>query len=200
MPYNGTTIFFEIEVKEMKTEKEKMLAGELYIPEDKQLVEERLEARRLTRLYNETKETESKERYDLLKQLLGKAGQELTIEPNFHCDYGSNIYLGERFFANFGCVFLDVCEIHIGDNCMLGPAVQLYTATHPLEADLRNSGVESAKPIRIGNNVWIGGSAIINPGVTVGDNAIIASGAVVTKDVPAGAIVGGNPAKIIKYV
>lgn len=200
MSYTGTTYIFRIGVKRMKTEKEKMLAGELYISEDKQLVEERVEARRLTRLYNETKETESKERYDLLKQLLGKVGQELTIEPNFHCDYGSNIYLGERFFANFGCVFLDICEIHIGDNCMFGPAVQLYTATHPLEAALRNSGVEYGKPIRVGNNVWIGGSAIINPGVTVGDNAIIASGAVVTKDVPAGAIVGGNPAKIIKYV
>ncbi len=184
----------------MKTEKEKMLAGELYRPDDKQLTEERLQARRLTRLYNETKETELEERYCLLNQLLGEVGQELTIEPNFHCDYGSNIYLGEDFFANFGCVFLDVCEIHIGNNCMLGPGVQLYTATHPLEAAIRNSGVEFARPIRIGNHVWIGGSAVINPGVTIGDNAIIASGAVVTKDVPAGAIVGGNPAKVIKYV
>lgn len=184
----------------MKTEKEKMLAGELYHPEDKQLVEDRIEARRLTRLYNETKETESKSRKALLIQLLGTVGEEFYIEPTFRCDYGYNIHLGERFFANFDCVFLDVCEIRIGHNCMFGPGVQLYTATHPLEAELRNSGIEYAKPIVIGNNVWIGGSAIINPGVTIGDNAVIASGAVVTRDVPEGAIAGGNPARIIKYV
>ena len=108
--------------------------------------------------------------------------------------------LGKEFYANFDCVMLDVCPIHIGDNCMLAPGVHIYTATHPLDAEERNSGVEYGKPVRIGNNVWIGGRAVINPGVTVGDNVVIASGAVVTKDVPANAVVGGNPAKIIKML
>ena len=184
----------------MKTEKEKMIAGELYNPNDALLKMERLEARRLTRLYNQTMEMESEKRREIIQQLVGTYGENFTIEPTFRCDYGYNIHFGENFYVNFDCVFLDVCAIRIGDNCMIAPGVHIYTATHPIQAEERKAGVEYGKPVTIGNNVWIGGRAVINPGVTLGDNAVIASGAVVTKDVPAGAVVGGSPAKIIKYV
>ena len=133
-----------------------------------------------------------------MSQLLGSSGDHLYIEPNFRCDYGYNIHVGHNFFANFDCVFLDVCDIRIGDNCLVGPGVHIYTATHPLDIEQRLSGVEFGKAVRIGNNVWIGGRAVINPGVTIGDNAVIASGAIVVKDVPANTVVGGNPAVVIK--
>lgn len=182
----------------MKTEKDKMIAGELYIAADAELVQDRLNARRLTRLYNQTLETEESLRTELLKKLFGSTGQQFYIEPTFRCDYGYNIHVGENFYANFDCVFLDVCEIHIGDNCFIAPGVHIYTATHPLHPVERASGVEYGKPVRIGHNVWIGGRAVINPGVTIGNNVVIASGAVVTKDVPDNVVVGGNPAAIIK--
>lgn len=184
----------------MKTEKEKMLAGEMYDPEDPELVKDRLEARHNVRSYNETLETEIEERKELLKDLLGSTGKEIYMEPNIRFDYGYNTYVGENFYANFDCTILDVCEVRIGDNCMLAPGVQLYTATHPIQPTERNSGMEYGKPITIGDNVWIGGRSIINPGVTVGDNVVIASGAVVTKDVPDNVVVGGNPASVIKRV
>lgn len=182
----------------MKSEKEKMQTGELYDPQDNALQRKRANARRLSRLFNETTETGGLERKLLLKKLFGSTGESLHVEPTFRCDYGFNIHVGENFYANFDCIFLDVCEIHIGDDCMIGPGVHIYTATHPLETDQRNSGLELGKPVTIGAGVWIGGRAVINPGVTIGDNAIIASGAIVVKDVPAGAVVGGNPARIIK--
>lgn len=184
----------------MKTEKEKMLNGEMYDPADPVLVKEREEARRLVRLFNQTTEQEDEKRVELLKELLGSTGKDVYMEPNIRFDYGYNTHVGENFFANFDCTFLDVCEIHIGDNCMLAPAVQIYTATHPLDPVERNSGKEYAKPVIIGDNVWIGGHAIINPGVTIGDNVVVASGAVVTKDVPNNVVVGGNPARIIKEI
>lgn len=184
----------------MKTEKEKMLNGEMYDPADPVLVKEREEARRLVRLFNQTTEQEDEKRIELLKELLGSTGKDVYMEPNIRFDYGYNTHVGENFFANFDCTFLDVCEIHIGDNCMLAPGVQIYTATHPLDPVERNSGKEYAKPVIIGDNVWIGGHAIINPGVTIGDNVVIASGAVVTKDVPNNVVVGGNPARIIKEI
>ncbi|MCM3707051.1 MULTISPECIES: sugar O-acetyltransferase [Cytobacillus] len=184
----------------MKTEKEKMLAGEMYDPADPILLKEREEARRMVRMYNQTLETESEKRTKLLKELLGSSGENVYMEPNIRFDYGYNTHVGENFFANFDCTILDVCEVRFGDNCMLAPGVHIYTATHPLHPAERNSGREYAKPITIGNNVWIGGSAVINPGVTIGDNAVIASGAVVTRDVPANVVVGGNPAKIIKQI
>lgn len=184
----------------MKTEKEKMLNGEMYDPADPVLVKEREEARRLVRLFNQTTEQEDEKRVELLKELLGSTGKDVYMEPNIRFDYGYNTHVGENFFANFDCTFLDVCEILIGDNCMLAPAVQIYTATHPLDPVERNSGKEYAKPVIIGDNVWIGGHAIINPGVTIGDNVVVASGAVVTKDVPNNVVVGGNPARIIKEI
>mgnify|MGYP001157633029 CR=1 FL=1 len=184
----------------MKTEKEKMLNGELYHAADPQLLQERLNARRLTRLYNQTIETDDNKRTKLLKELFGSTGENLYIEPTFRCDYGYNIHVGENFYANFDCVFLDVCEIRIGDNCMIAPGVHIYTATHPLDPTERISGAEYGLPVHIGHNVWIGGRAVINPGVKIGNNVVIASGAVVTKDVPDNVVVGGNPAKIIKQI
>ncbi|MCA0989731.1 maltose acetyltransferase domain-containing protein [Guptibacillus hwajinpoensis] len=184
----------------MKTEREKMVSGELYRPDDRQLLGDRLHARKITRLYNQTIETDLEERTRLLKTFFGSTKQNIYIEPTFKCDYGYNIHVGENFFANFDCVFLDICEIRFGDNCMLAPGVHIYAATHPLDPTERNSGQEYGKPVLIGDNVWIGGGAIINPGVTIGDNAVIASGAVVVKDVPANVVFGGNPARVLKHI
>lgn len=183
----------------MSEEKQKMIAGQPYRPGDETLRKDRLRARHLLHRYNHTGPDEKAERKRVLAELLGQ-GDGAYIEPNFRCDYGYNIFLGKAFYANFDCVMLDVCPITLGDNCMLAPGVHIYTATHPLDASKRNSGVEYGKPVTIGHNVWIGGRAVINPGVTIGDNAVVASGAVVVKDVPANAVVGGNPAKIIKML
>lgn len=184
----------------MKTEKEKMLAGEMYNPEDPELVKDRLEARRKTRIYNQTLESEGEKRTELLKDLLGTTGDNLSMEPNIRFDYGYNTHVGDNFYANFDCTILDVCKVEFGDNCFLAPGVQIYTATHPLHPTARNSGQEYGKPISFGDNVWIGGRAVINPGVKVGDNVVITSGAVVTKDVPDNVVVGGNPARVIKEI
>lgn len=188
------------------TEKQKMIAGMLYDAYDEELIRERKEARRLTRLFNETPEDEPERREQLLKQLFGSTGSRVNIEPSFRCDYGYNIHVGENFFANFDCVILDVCEVTIGDNCMMGPKVCLYTPVHPFDKEDRKvhsvNGklilMEYGKPITIGDDVWIGGSAVINPGVTIGNNVIVASGSVVVKDVPDNVIVGGNPARILR--
>ena len=136
-----------------------------------------------------------------LRSLFGRTGQSFWVETGFHCDYGCNIHVGENFYANFDVVILDCCEVHIGKNCMLAPRVCIYTATHPLDPYERNEiGLEYGKPVTIGDNVWIGGSAVINPGVTIGDNAVIASGSVVTKSVPAHTVVGGNPAHVLRVL
>lgn len=182
------------------TEKEKMIKGMLYNARDPELEKERRSARRLCFAYNQAEAEDDAKRDKILRSLLGSMGKSAVIEPCFHCDYGTNIVLGENFYANFDCVFLDVCEIKIGDNCLIGPKVCIFTATHPVNAFERRNGLEFGKPVRIGNNVWIGGGAIINPGVTIGDNAVIASGSVVVKDVPADTLVGGNPAKFIRRV
>ncbi len=185
---------------DMKTEKEKMVDGELYNPSDQTLVNDRRTSRRKTRLYNQSLEMEGTDREVLLNDLFGSMGENIFIEPTFRCDYGYNIHVGDQFYANFDCVILDACEVRIGHNCMLAPGVHIYTATHPLHAQARNSGKEFAKPVTIGDNVWIGGRSIINPGVSIGNNAVIASGAVVTKDVPDNVVVGGNPARLIKHL
>lgn len=184
----------------MKSEKKKMINGERYDPSDNELVKDRERARRITRMFNQTLETEIDKRKELLKELFGSTGDDLFIEPSFRCDYGYNIRVGEHFFANFNCVILDICEVRIGDNCFIAPGVHIYTATHPLDPLERNSGVEFGKPVTIGDNVWIGGRAVINPGVKIGNNVVIASGAVVTKDIPDHVVVGGNPAAIIKNI
>lgn len=183
-----------------RTEKEKMLAAEIYDASDPELVKARERARRLTRLYNGTTEFDGEERTRLLKELFGSAGSRIYVEPTFRCDYGFNIHVGEDFYMNFDCVILDVCEVHIGDNCFMGPGVHIYTAGHPLNPQQRNAGDEFGKPVTIGNSVWLGGRSIIIPGVTIGNNVVVASGAVVTKDVPDNSVVGGNPARIIKTI
>ncbi|QAV84977.1 sugar O-acetyltransferase [Bacillus subtilis] len=184
----------------MIKEKEKMLAGDLYDPSDSELAKDRQTARQLVRIYNQTTETEIVKRVNLLKKLLGSSGENVYMEPNIRFDYGYNTYVGDNFFANFDCTILDVCEVRFGDNCMLGPSVQIYTVTHPLHPTERNSGLEYGKPITFGNNVWIGGSSVINPGVTICNNVVIAAGSVVTKNVPDNVVVGGNPAKLIKHL
>lgn len=182
------------------TEKEKMLAGQLYLASDEELSKDRLKARRLFRTFNNTTEEEIEYRTKLLKELFGTTGEGIFIEPNFKCDYGYNIHVGKNFFANYDCIILDVCNVTIGDNCMMAPRVCIYTATHPLDAESRISGAEFGKPVTIGDNVWFGGSSVVLPGVNIGNNVVIAAGAVVTKDVPDNVVVGGNPAKIIKYL
>ncbi|MCR8641198.1 acetyltransferase [Paenibacillus sp. N1-5-1-14] len=184
----------------MKSEKQKMIDGEMYIAADPVLIEDRNTARKLTRLYNQTTETDGDERERLLKQLFGSTSKHLYMEPTFKCDYGYNIHVGENFYANFDCVILDVCPVTIGNNCFLAPGVHIYTATHPLDPIERCSGAEYGKPVVIGHNVWLGGRSVINPGVTIGDNVVVASGAVVTKDVPSNVVVGGNPARVIKEI
>ncbi|MFM2484333.1 sugar O-acetyltransferase [Celerinatantimonas yamalensis] len=182
------------------SEREKMLVGELYDPTDGELMELRLNARLLTEKLNTTSVSNNGQRIELLKKLLGSTGKNIFVESVFNCDYGCNIHVGENFYANFGCVILDVAEVHIGNNCMLAPQVGIYTATHPLDPFERNCGLELAKPINIGDNCWIGGRAVINPGVTLGDNVVVASGAVVTKSFGNNVVVGGNPAKVIKEI
>ncbi|KAJ0071321.1 sugar O-acetyltransferase [Bacillus altitudinis] len=182
----------------MKTEKEKMIKGEYYHPNDHTLMADRAKARQLTFAYQQT--NEPSQRKAILKELLGACGEDVVFEGRIQCDYGYNIEVGEHFFANFDAVLLDVCKITIGDHCLLGPNVHIYTAGHPLNPEERQTGIEFGKPVTIGHHVWIGGGAIINPGVTIGDQAVIASGSVVTKDVPSNVIVGGNPAKILKHL
>lgn len=179
------------------TEKEKMLAGEMYDPSDEELMQLRKLAREKTHRIN--MEVDGKKRTELVKDLFG-SGDSLYIEPSFRCDYGENIHVGEDFFMNFDCVLLDVCEIRFGDRCQVAPGVHIYTATHPLDAEERSAGKEYGKPVTIGDDVWLGGSAVINPGVNIEDRAVVAAGAVVTKDVPADTVVGGNPARVIKEI
>ncbi len=138
-------------------------------------------------------------RRSILNVLFGSGGDSVWLEPTFRCDYGTNIYLGEKVYFNFDCVILDVCEVRIGDFVFVAPGVHIYTATHPLEAELRRTQ-EFGKPVTIGSDVWIGGKAVICPGVTIGDRSVIGAGSVVTKDVPAGVVVAGNPAKVIRKV
>ena len=180
-----------------QTEKEKMLAGELYFAMDEELWREHNHAQNILMKFNNSPD---ENRSEILKELFGKTGENFCVKPNFRCDYGYNIHVGENFFANYDCVILDVCKVTIGDNCLMAPRVCIYTATHPLDVDLRISGLEYGKPVTIGNNVWLGGSSVIAPGVTIGDNSVVAAGAVVVKYVPANVVVGGNPAKIIKHI
>lgn len=183
---------------EFKTEKEKMIAGELYFANDPELVADRMFARSQSQIINKAESAEL--RSQLLKETFGRTGKKIYMEPVINFDYGYNIFVGENFYANFNCTFLDVSTIEIGDNCMFAPNVQLYTATHPLHPVKRNSGLEYAKPIKIGNNVWLGGGVIVTPGVTLGDNVVVGAGSVVTKSFPDNVVIAGNPARIIKTV
>ena len=183
----------------MRTEREKMLAGELYEPMDKELVLARDRARDLCMDLNATREGQAEERRRILKELFGTGGESVWLQPPFYCDYGANISLGERVFFNFNCVVLDVCQVTIGDYTLFGPAVQIYTATHPMNAERRRQQ-EFAKPIEIGSDVWVGGGAIICPGVNIGSKSVIGAGSVVTNNIPAGVVAAGNPCRVIREI
>ncbi|WP_047130078.1 sugar O-acetyltransferase [Xanthomonas arboricola] len=180
----------------MQTEKQKMLAGELYNAADTELQADQAAAADWMARYNASAAQPPAQRHALLVERLAEVGEGAVIRPPFHCDYGYNIRLGAGVFLNFNCVILDVCEVSIGEGTQVGPAVQFYAADHPRDAAGRASGLEFGRPIRIGRNVWIGGGAIILPGVSIGDDAVIGAGAVVTRDVPAGATALGNPARV----
>lgn len=181
------------------TEREKMLTGELYDPFDPELVAARDRARDLCQALNATREAETEVRRRLLVELFGAGGDTVWMQPPFYCDYGTNIELGERVYFNFNCVVLDVCPVRIGSYTLIGPAVQIYTPLHPFEADLRREQ-EYGKPVEIGSDVWIGGGAIILPGVRIGDRAVIGAGSVVTRDVPEGVFAAGNPCRVVREI
>lgn len=181
----------------MSSEREKMVAGEAYDPSDPELTAARERASELTREFNQTPRDERARRTALIEELFGSVGSAEIFAP-IYCDYGFNVDVGTDFFANFDCAFLDACAIEFGDECMLGPAVHVYTSTHPLDAEERTAGLESGEPVTVGDQVWIGGQAVLAPGVSVGDRAVVATGAVVIDDVPSDVVVAGNPAEVIR--
>lgn len=185
---------------EQRSEKAKMLAGELYLSTDEELRAERAKASLLFSRYNALFPHEGAEGEALIRELFGSCGEGFHVTPPFFCDYGYNIHVGDRFYTNHGCVILDVCPVRIGHDAMLGPLVQIYTATHPLDALTRNAKREYGKPVAIGDSVWIGGGAILCPGVSIGEGAVVAAGAVVTRSVAPYTLVGGNPARLISQI
>lgn len=182
-----------------KTEKQKMLAGELYDAMDAELVAERRRTRMLLKQLNDTLNPDAPDRAALMKALFG-IDTDVSIQSPFHCDYGTNITLGSGVFMNFNCVILDVAQVRIGDRVLMGPHVQIYAATHPLQASVRRQGLEAGKPVTISEDVWIGGGAIICPGVTIGVRSVIGAGSVVTRDIPADVFAAGNPCRVIRPV
>lgn len=181
----------------MKTQKQKMLSGEMYLGFDEELVRERMRAKKLMHGINVEEFVRTPRALSLIKELVPNSGSNLHIEPPFYCDYGSNIDCGDNVYFNMNCVVLDVMKVKIGSHVLFGPGVQVYTATHPLDWQQRRKE-EYAKPITIGDDCWIGGGAVICPGVTIGNRVVVAAGAVVTKDIPDDTLVGGNPAKVIR--
>lgn len=182
------------------SEKERMLAGEMYVAKDEELAADCKKSRQITRLFNNTTEEQQEYRKELITELFEQVGNNCYIEPPFRCDYGCNISVGDNFYANFDCIILDVNKVHIGNNVLFAPRVNVFTAGHPVSASVRNELLEYGKPITIGNDVWVGGNTVINPGVTIGDNVVIGSGSVVTKDIPSGVIAAGNPCKVIRKI
>lgn len=179
------------------TEKELMLSEQLYIACDEELAKDNATSRKLTRLINTATEEQAEYRKQLFRELFQTIGENFWIEPPFRCDYGCHISIGENFYANFDCTMLDVCDIVIGDNVFFGPRVCVYTAGHPIDAEIRNMQLEYGKKVSIGSNVWVGGNTVINPGVSIGNNVVIGSGSVVTKDIPDNVIAVGNPCRIL---
>ncbi len=180
-------------------EKEKMLAGELYDANyNEDLMKERLIAKDKCFEYNNIKPSKIEERTEIMKQILGKTGNQFLIEQPFICDYGYNMEIGENFYSNHNLVILDANKVKFGDNVFIAPNCGFYTAGHPLDYETRNKGLEYAKPIEVGNNVWIGGNVVVLPGVTIGDNVVIGAGSIVTKDIPSNSVAVGNPCKVIK--
>ena len=183
----------------LRTEREKMLAGELYDALDPELVADRHRIRDLCQKLNAASDADEELRRKICRQIFGKGGDTVWMQPPFYCDYGSNIELGERVFFNFNCIVLDVCRVRIGDYTLFGPGVQVLTPMHPLNASLRRKE-EYGKPIDIGSDVWVGAGALILPGVTIGSRAVIGAGSVVTRDVPAGMFAAGNPCRFIREI
>jgi maltose O-acetyltransferase len=181
------------------SERERMLAGEPYDPADPELARARQRAHELCHELNAIPESRTHEWRRILRELLGAGGEDAWIQPPFFCDYGSNIHLGRKCYFNFNCVILDVCEVRVGDHAMFGPAVQIYTATHPMNAELRRQK-ELGRPVEIGSDVWVGGGAIICPGVAIGSGSVIGAGSVVTRDVPSGVLAAGNPCRVIREI
>lgn len=179
--------------------KERMTSGQLYHIND-ELMAGLLRARKLLRLYNASREGDWEYRTSILQQLLGSMGEDVFFEPNFRCDYGSQIHIGDHFYANFDCVILDGCPVTIGDHVMFGPQVGIYTASHPIDATTRATFLEFASPVTIGNHVWVGGHTVINGGVEIGEQSVIGSGSVVTKSIPAGVIAVGNPCRVLREI
>ncbi len=184
----------------MVTEKEKMLAGEMYNAADPQLADERRRARDLCKSLNDSHDNELELRSQILQNLFGSTGADVWIEPPFYCDYGSNIFLGNKVYFNFNCIILDPAAVIIGSNVLVGPAVQIYTATHPMRASERSKYLEFARPVNIGSDVWIGGGAIICPGVHIGSRSVIGAGSVVAQEIPADVFAAGNPCRIIRQI
>jgi maltose O-acetyltransferase len=182
----------------MKTEKEKMLSGELYNALDPELNGERLRARLLLKELNDSREDEEEKRKAIISELIPDAGANLWLQPPFYCDYGKNIITGDNVFFNFNCVVLNVMQVKIGSRTLIGPNVQIYTATHPMNHHERAAGLEYGRPVTIGDDVWIGGSAVICPGVTIGDRSVIGAGSVVIKDIAPDVFAAGNPCKVIR--
>ncbi|MEF2277270.1 sugar O-acetyltransferase [Deinococcus sp. YIM 134068] len=181
-----------------KSQREKMLAGELYLASDPELYGEHLRAQQLLAEFNATGADEDGRRRDLLTRLLGHLGEGAVIKPSLRCDYGSNIFVGDRTFINYDALMLDCNRIEIGSDVQFAPGVHIYTATHPLDAATRISGLEYALPVTIGDGVWLGGRAIICPGVTIGENTVVGAGSVVTRSLPAGVLAVGNPCRVIR--
>ncbi len=184
--------------EDARSQRERMLAGDLYVANDPELAAASLRAAELTKAFNDSAPADDAERRRLLAELLGSLGDGTVIRPPFYCDYGSHTHVGARSFVNFGLVALDVAPIHIGDDVQIGPYVQLLTATHPLEPEPRRAKWESAQPITIEDNVWLGGGVVVCPGVTIGADTVVGAGAVVTSDLPAGVLAAGVPARVVR--
>ena len=183
------------------SEKEKMLLGEIYDANyDEELMNERIKAKDLCYEYNHLKPSQTNERIEIMKKILGKTKDNFLVEQSFECDYGYNIEIGENFYSNHNLVILDANKVVFGDNVFIGPNCGFYTAGHPLDAETRNKGLEYAKPIKVGNDVWFGGNVVVLPGVKIGNNVVIGAGSVVTKDIPENSIAVGNPCKVIKNI
>ena len=182
------------------TEKEKMLSGRLYLASDPELAAARERALGLTYRFNQLLPWETEEQQRILRELLGRIGTTFQINQPFRCDYGCNIQIGENFYCNYNCTILDVAPVTIGDNVLFAPNVSLFTAGHPLDAELRNTGLEYGFPITIGDNVWVGGNVTVCPQVTIGDGAVIGAGSVVTRDIPANVVAAGNPCRVLRPV
>ncbi|MBW4515235.1 MAG: sugar O-acetyltransferase [Timaviella obliquedivisa GSE-PSE-MK23-08B] len=183
-----------------KTEREKMLANEPYLATDPELKGMYKKAKNLLHAFNTSHPDEVKKREDIIQALFGAIGQNFEVQPPFQCDYGCHIYAEENLYINYDCIILDCNTVYFGRNVLLAPRVQIYTAYHPLDAETRRSGLEMAAPIAIGDDVWIGGGAILCPGVKVGNNTTIGAGSIVTQDIPSNVVAAGNPCRVLRVV